>query len=63
MHGNVLTGLATQSNAQGDQLKQLANVAVNDSRSMKIVTFIATLYLPANLLAVSSNPSSHCIYA
>jgi hypothetical protein len=58
---HVLAGLGAQSITQGDQIKRLAEVSHKDSRSMKIVTFIATFYLPANLVAVSCSPLLHCL--
>lgn len=58
---HVLAGLGAQSITQGDQIKRLAEISHKDSRSMKIVTFIATFYLPANLVAVSCSPFRHCL--
>lgn len=52
-HVSALRILTTQVHEQGITLKKLTEESRNDSRSMKIVTFVATIYLPANLIAVS----------
>ena len=45
--------MAAAANTQADSLKDLAEKTSKDSRSMKVVTYIAMLYLPATLIAVS----------
>ena len=45
--------MAAAANTQAETLKDLAEKTSKDSRSMKVVTFISMLYLPATLIAVS----------
>ena len=41
------------ANAQNDHLRILAAETRADSHSVKVLTFVTTIYLPANLIAVS----------
>lgn len=52
-HTEVLKNMAIASSAQGDSLRELAEKTHKDSRSIKTLTFIAMVYLPASLVAVS----------
>lgn len=52
-HVKTLKDLASASNAQNDKLQVLTEEMHKDSRSVRILTFIALVYLPASLMAVS----------
>lgn len=47
----ALRVLAGEANKQSHALRTLAEKSGNDSRVVRVVTFIATLYLPASLIA------------
>ncbi|KAK1833963.1 hypothetical protein QBC39DRAFT_35714 [Podospora conica] len=47
----LLATLAQQTNAQTRELRQIASESRSDSRYSKILGFVATIYLPASLLA------------
>lgn len=51
-NGVIMASMATAANAQNQTLKVLAEKTQKDSRSMRIITFIAMAYLPATLIAV-----------
>lgn len=53
----TLTTLSAQGNTQTGHLRTLAEEAMGDSRSMSILAVIATIYIPANLVAVRCLPS------
>ena len=53
-HAEALRIVTAASNVQSTCLTDLAKKARQDSRSTRIITAIATVYLPASLLAVSS---------
>jgi hypothetical protein len=50
----VLQRIAIQSQLENETLKTIAIQSQKDSKEVKSLTFIATMYLPASLLAVSS---------
>lgn len=50
----VLTDLGTSAQQESESLRMLSEQAQDDARFTKILTFIAMLYLPASLVAVSS---------
>ncbi|KAM7186761.1 hypothetical protein V8F33_011604 [Rhypophila sp. PSN 637] len=47
----LLASLTAQANAQSHELRSLAYESRTDSRYTKILGFVATIYLPASLLA------------
>ncbi|KAK4218911.1 hypothetical protein QBC37DRAFT_478257 [Rhypophila decipiens] len=57
----LLASLTAQANAQSHELRSLAYESRTDSRYTKILGFVATIYLPASLLAlpqlITSDPS------
>lgn len=55
-HVAALRSISIASNAQSDGLRALTEKTHKDSRSVKILTFIAMVYLPASLIAVSYPP-------
>ena len=44
--------LATASNEENETIARLTEEGRRDSRSLKVLTFVAMLYLPATLMAV-----------
>ncbi|KAL9072589.1 MAG: hypothetical protein Q9161_003447 [Pseudevernia consocians] len=56
-HAKALRGLTATSTAQSASLRDLTEKTRMDSRCMRILTFIALLYLPANLIAVRGEPN------
>lgn len=55
-HAEALRGLTATSTAQSASLRDLTEKTRMDSRCMRILTFIALMYLPANLIAVRPCP-------
>ena len=55
-HAKALRGLTATSTAQSASLRDLTEKTRMDSRCMRILTFIALIYLPANLIAVRLPP-------
>ena len=51
----TLTVLGTEANTQTGHLRSLAEESKGEARSMSVLTLIATIYIPASLLAVSSD--------
>ena len=51
----MLRDLASASNTQSEYLRVLTEKMHKDSRSVRILTFVALVYLPSSLLAVSAN--------
>ncbi len=51
----TLTVLGTEANTQTGQLRSLAEESKGEARSMSVLTLIATIYIPASLLAVNSD--------
>jgi len=49
----TLTTLSAQGNTQTGHLRILAEESTAGSKSMSVLTVIATIYIPANLIAVS----------
>ncbi|KAK5454370.1 hypothetical protein LTS15_006370 [Exophiala xenobiotica] len=49
----ALRNMAQAANDQSNSLRQLTEQTNRDSRSVKILTFVAMMYLPASLIAVS----------
>ena len=49
----ILTRIGTIASSQRDHLKDILQRSGLDSRLMKVLTFFAMIYSPANLLAVS----------
>jgi hypothetical protein len=47
--------MAQAANAQSDSLRELTEKTNRDSRSVKILTLVAMMYLPASLIAVSTD--------
>lgn len=57
-HSTLVTNrLATASNEKNETIARLTEEARRDSKSLKILTFVAMLYLPATLMAVRRFPS------
>lgn len=56
-HAEALRGLTATSTAQSASLRDLTEKTRTDSRCMRILTFIALIYLPASLIAVCPCPS------
>ncbi|KAF2658083.1 hypothetical protein K491DRAFT_294685 [Lophiostoma macrostomum CBS 122681] len=56
-HERALQQIATDSRSEGENMVRLARQAARDSKLLKALTMLATLYLPASLLATifSSN--------
>ncbi len=54
-HTAALRSMARAANAQSDSLREMTEKTNRDSRSVKILTFVAMMYLPASLIAVSTN--------
>ncbi|KIW34743.1 uncharacterized protein PV07_01501 [Cladophialophora immunda] len=53
-HTVALRNMAQAANDQSNSLRQLTEQTNRDSRSVKILTFVAMMYLPASLIAVST---------
>ena len=53
-YSKELRRLATAANAQGDSVRELTEETVRDSQSVKRLSFVAMMFLPANLMAVSA---------
>ena len=53
-HVAALRDLTAASNSQGDHLQALTQKMHKDSRFVRILTFVALVYLPASLIAVCS---------
>ena len=49
----ALAQIATKASAQQEHLKDILEETKADSQWMKVLAFVALMYLPANLLAVS----------
>ena len=49
----ILTDLGASAKEESESLRILSEQAQDDARFIKILTFIAMLYLPASLVAVS----------
>ena len=58
-NSKVLTELGNAARQENATLMILADQARQDSKFMKILSFVAVLYLPASLIAVSAN---QCLY-
>ena len=56
-NSHVLTDLGTSAREENKAIIVLTKQGRKDSRFMKILTFIAILYLPASLVAVSPSPN------
>ena len=57
-HSALVTNrLATASNEKNETIARLTEEARRESRSLKVLTFVAMLYLPATLMAVRRFPS------
>ena len=54
-NGFTLANIAQAQSAETKIMVALTDKTQKDSRSMRIVTFIAMIYLPANLVMVSFN--------
>lgn len=52
----MLQHISTESRAENNLLYRLAEQSQTDSRILKAFTTVATMYLPASLIAVSSIP-------
>ena len=52
-NGHSLRNLAEKSASQSSLMVSMAELARYDSRTMRIVSFIALIYLPVNLVSVS----------
>jgi hypothetical protein len=53
-NGDQLRALTEQVVAENDSMKYLTQELYDDSKLIKILTFIAILYTPASLIAVST---------
>jgi Mg2+ and Co2+ transporter CorA len=53
---DILQRTASQIHGDNATLTQLARQGHKDSRTLKILSIVATLYLPASLIAVSEIP-------
>ena len=51
----MLRDLAAASNTQNEYLRVLTEKMHKDARSVRVLTFVALIYLPSSLLAVSPN--------
>jgi hypothetical protein len=51
-NGEVMKQLTIAANSENEVLGYLAKESHRDSRFVKILTFVALLYLPASLIAV-----------
>lgn len=51
-HGEALNQLASQMNRETMMMNNLSEKMQRDSRSMRILTSVALIYLPASLIAV-----------
>lgn len=56
--GHQIRQLTERTATAGDSMMSLTREMGNDSKVIKIITFLALLYTPASLVAVSSWPSS-----
>jgi hypothetical protein len=54
-NGRILTELVTLSNQNANAVSKLTMKAQRDSRSTRVLTFVASLYLPATLVATIFN--------
>lgn len=55
-NSDVMRELAVAAKSENELMAILAGRAQRDSRTIKILTVIALVYLPASLVAVSSMP-------
>jgi hypothetical protein len=51
-YGEVMNKLATEANRESSVMNELSEKMQKDSRSMRILTSVAFIYLPASLIAV-----------
>lgn len=51
----LLKGISYENKTANEMIARLAEQSSKDSRTLKALTVIATMYLPASLLAVSSS--------
>lgn len=51
-HGKVMNELAIEANRERTVINELSEKMQKDSRSMRVLTSVALIYLPASLIAV-----------
>jgi hypothetical protein len=51
-YGEAMNKLATEANRESSVMNELSEKMQKDSRSMRILTSVAFIYLPASLIAV-----------
>lgn len=51
-HGEAMNMLATEANRESSVMNELSEKMQKDSRSMRVLTSVALIYLPASLIAV-----------
>jgi hypothetical protein len=56
--GEALHRTAVSARREAEEIRGLLEGSVKDAKALKSPTFIALIYLPANLVAVSRNFSS-----
>lgn len=57
-NGYALRHLAQKSSSQSDLMISTAELAQYDSKILKVISFIAMIYLPISLVSVSPRNSS-----
>lgn len=55
LQGEAMNNLALEANRESAVMKNLSEMMQKDSRSMRVLTSVALVYLPASLIAVSYN--------
>lgn len=58
-HETALRQIASESHTESENMVHLAKQTARDSKLLKALTILATMYLPSSLLAVSMPTTNH----
>ena len=60
---NAMREIALAAKAENELMSALLSESQRDSRTVKVLTYIALVYLPASLVAVSPVISGHAFFS